>query len=317
MKVLVTGANGFIGRCLTDRLLQTGAVAGVSLKKLILIDQQFEATTASALVRQHAGDMADATLLRRALADGVDCVFHLASVPGGLAERNHPLGQRVNIGATQELLLQLREQAQPAVVVFASSIAVYGNRLPARMDEATPPNPHLSYGTQKVIAELLLRDFTRRGWIDGRALRLPGVVARPRGPAGSSGLLSAYMSDIQHALAAGERYTCPVSAQAVSWWMSAACCVDNLLQAAVLPAAQLDTQRTWVLPVLRHSMAELVDALARRYGANCHRLVSYRPDAALEAAFGRYPPLATPAAEALGLHHDGNIDNLLRNALPG
>jgi nucleoside-diphosphate-sugar epimerase len=280
---------------------------------LLLLDQSFASEPTDARVQQHRGDIADPALLRQALAGGVHCVFHLASVPGGLAERDHALGLRVNLGATQELFAQLCAQVQPAVVVFASSIAVYGKPLPATMDESTAPNPQLSYGTQKVMGELLLRDFTRRGGIDGRALRLPGVVARPRGP---SCLMTAYMSDIQHALAAGEPYTCPVSAHAVSWWMSVACCVDNLLHAACLPAARLDAQRTWLLPVLRCTMAELVDALARRYGDDRRGLVRYQPDAALEAAFGCYPPLATPTAQALGFRHDGSLEALLDKTLP-
>jgi nucleoside-diphosphate-sugar epimerase len=310
--VLVTGANGFIGSALAARLLQPGALPGVTVSTLLLLDQSFASAPADARVQQVCGDIADAGLLRQVLADGVQWVFHLASVPGGMAERDYELGHRVNLQATHELFLQLRTQAAPAVVVFASSVAVYGARLPSPVDEMTPADPHLSYGAHKLVGETLLRDFSRRGWIDGRALRLPGVVARPRGP---SGLMSAYMSDIQHALAAGERYTCPVSAQSVSWWMSAACCVDNLLHAAVLPASLLNARRTWVLPVLRFTMAELVAALARRYGDDRPALVRYEPNAALEAAFGRYPPLLTPNAEALGFCHDGSIDALLQRSL--
>jgi nucleoside-diphosphate-sugar epimerase len=312
MRVLVTGANGFIGRALAARLLQPGALPGVEVTRLVLLDQAFDHPPTDARVQQLAGDIADPGVLRQALVDGVQFVFHLASVPGGLAERDYELGHRVNLLATHELFLQLREQATPAVVVFASSIAVYGALMPDPVDEDTQANPHLSYGAHKLVGEMLLRDISRRGWIDGRALRLPGVVARPRGP---SGLLSAYMSDILHALAAGEPCTCPVSAQAVSWWMSAACCVDNLLHAALVPAANLNAQRTWVLPVLRITMAELVDALVRRYGSDRRALLRYEPIAALEAAFGRYPPLLTPGAEAVGFRHDGSIDLLLQRAL--
>jgi D-erythronate 2-dehydrogenase len=312
VRVLVTGANGFIGSALAARLLQPGALPGVTVTRLVLLDRSFAGAPADARVQQYSGDIADTSLLRRALAGGVDIVFHLASVPGGLAERDYELGHRVNLQATHDLFLQLREQVVPAVVVFASSIAVYGARLPSAVDEATPADPHLSYGAHKLVGEMLLRDFSRRGWIDGRALRLPGVVARPRGP---SGLMSAYMSDIQHALAAGEAYTCPVAAQAVSWWMSAACCIDNLLHAAALPATQVNALRTWVLPVLRFTMAELVEALARRYGDDRRSLVHYEPNEALEAAFGRYPPLLTPGAEAAGFRHDGSIDALVRRSL--
>ena len=315
MRVLITGAGGFIGRALALRLLRDGTLCGRSLSRLVLIDQSAGSIPSDPRVLLFEGDIADPTVLRRALADGVQCVFHLASVPGGLAERDYALGQRVNLGATLELFNQLREQQAPPLVVFASSVAVYGARLPARMDESTPAAPGLSYGAHKLIGEVLLRDFSRRGWLDGRSLRLPGVVARPRAPAGTSGLLSAYMSDILHAMAAGEPFTCPVSAQAVSWWMSARCCVDNLVHAATLPSAALNAERTWVLPVLRFTMAELVDTLAALLGADRRTLVRYAPDATLEAAFGSHPPLHTPQAEAAGFRHDGSIEALVHNAL--
>src|SRR4029077_280398 len=123
------------------------------------------------------------------------------------------------------LLEQLREERHPPLVVFASSVAVYGAPLPPVVDDATLPKPTLSYGAHKLIGEVLVADFSRRGWIDGISLRLPGIVARPPQP---SGLLSAFMSDIFWKLAAGEPFTCPVSPQAVAWWMSVRCCVDNL-----------------------------------------------------------------------------------------
>ncbi len=192
--------------------MQPGALPGVVMSSLVLLDKSFGGAPTDARVQQQSGDIADPAVLRRALAGGVHFVFHLASVPGGLAERDYALGYRVNLQATHELFVQLREKAVPAVVVFASSIAVYGARLPDPVDEAKPADPQLSHGAHKRVGEVLLREFSRRGWIDGRALRLPGVGARPRGP---SGLLSAYMSDIQHALAPGEPYPPGVGAGGV------------------------------------------------------------------------------------------------------
>jgi nucleoside-diphosphate-sugar epimerase len=312
MRVLITGASGFVGRYLVRRLLAAEAALERPVERLTLIDQGFDGMAPDSRVEQHVGSIADPVLLRRSLAEGVDAVFHLASIPGGRAERDYELGRQVNFDATVALLEQLREQPRPPVVVFASSIAVYGSPLPARVDDATLPRPQLSYGAHKLIGEILLADFSRRGWVDGVAVRLPGIVARPPAP---SGLLSAFMSDIFWRLAAGEPFTCPVSPEAVAWWMSVRCCVDNLIHAALLMPEQRRTARVVVLPVLRLTIAELVDALVQVYGEDRRALVHYAPDEELEAGFGRYPPLQATTAEALGFRHDGTVTQLIDNAI--
>lgn len=310
MRVMITGAAGFLGRLLVQRLLDKGQLRGQPLEALVLLDRQLEGFPSDPRLRLLAGSIAEPTLLRRALADGVDVVFHLVSVPGGAAEEHYALGRQVNLLATLELLDQLRNAARPPVLVYASSVAVYGAQLPARMDEQWMPRPALSYGAHKVMVETQLIDLARRGEVDGRALRLPGIVARPREP---NGLRSAFMSDLMHALAAGENYCCPVSPQATAWWMSARCCVDNLLHAAELQNP--GPQRVWQLPVLHLAMDQVVEALVEAFGDDRRALVSYQPNVDLEALFGRYPPLRTPQSRALGFHHDGSAQTLVRNAL--
>jgi len=246
------------------------------------------------------------------LADGVDVVFHLVSVPGGAAEAQYELGYQVNLLASLELLHQLRNKAQPPVLVYASSVAVYGGDLPARMSEGAELNPQLSYGTHKAMVETVVSDLARRGEVDGRVLRLPGIVARPREP---NGLRSAFMSDLLRAFAAGDDYCCPVSPEATCWWMSARCCVNNLIRAAELDSSVVDGQRVWQLPVLHLSIAQVVDALASAYGEERRGLISYAADEHLEALFGCLPPLKTPQARAMGFSHDGNAAALIRNAL--
>ena len=310
MRVMITGAAGFLGRLLVQRLLDKGQLRGQPLEALVLLDHRLEGLPSDPRLRLLAGSITEPTLLRRSLADGVDVVFHLVSIPGGAAEEHYALGQQVNLLATLELLEQLRNAARPPVLIYASSVAVYGAQLPARMDEQWMPRPALSYGAHKVMVETQLNDLARRGEVDGRALRLPGIVARPREP---NGLRSAFMSDLMHALAAGENYCCPVSPQATAWWMSARCCVDNLLHAAELQDP--GPQRVWQLPVLHLAMDQVVEALAEAFGDDRRALVSYQPHADLEALFGRYPPMRTPQSRALGFHHDGSAQTLVRNAL--
>jgi nucleoside-diphosphate-sugar epimerase len=314
MNVLITGANGFVGRHLVRRLLRTGRIGEghAPFSSLTLVDLGTDDSVDDARVRVVSGSIADDAVLREAFAERVDHVFHLASVPGGAAEKSYALGLDVNLRATLAMLELLRAQpAPPARFTFASTIAVYGSPMPEVVDDDTPMRPGLSYGAHKLVDEILVKDYSRRGWIDGRIVRLPGIVARPAEP---SGMLSAFMSDIFWKLRDGERFMCPVSADAVAWWMSVGCCVDNLLHAASLDAREVEARRDWTLPVLRLRIADLVDGLARRYGEDRRDLVTYAPDDALEQAFGRFPPLDAAAAERIGFRHDGDVDRLVVNA---
>lgn len=312
MRVLITGANGFVGREMVRCLLARGSLRGRGISSLLVLDTDFNGLADDPRVRRHCGSITDVALMRRVLADGIDVVFHLVSIPGGAAEEQYELGYQVNLLASLELLNQLRNKAQPPVLVYASSVAVYGGHLPVKMNEQAELRPELSYGTHKAMVESAVVDLGRRGEVDGRVLRLPGIVARPREP---NGLRSAFMSDLLRAFAEGQSYRCPVSAEATAWWMSARCCVNNLIHAAELNSNELESQRVWQLPVLHLSMAQVVDALAASYGQERRRLISYVADSQLEALFGRMPPLKTPQARAAGFSHDGNAAALIRNSL--
>jgi nucleoside-diphosphate-sugar epimerase len=316
VNILVTGADGFIGRALVARLLSTGVLPalGDARRQVTLLDQRFSSPVVDARARTVSGDIADRKILRDAIGDGVDCVFHLASIPGGAAESNFELGLKVNLEATVSLLELLRAQPRPARVVFASTIGVYGVPLPEVIDERSVPAPTLSYGAHKLIGEALVTDYSRRGSIDGRSLRLPGIVARPPQ---SLGMLSAFMSDLIRALAAGQNFECPVGSEGKAWWMSRTCVVENLLHAASLDAASVKHRRVWLLPVLHASIAEVVGAIARVYGEDASHRVTYRPNASLQAQFANLPPLDCPTSVADGFRHDGTLEALVQRALDG
>ena len=153
--------------------------------------------------------------------------------------------------------------------------------------------------------------FSNRGLIDGVTARLPGILARPKGP---SGMKSAFMSDLFHALKAGEAFTCPVSAGGTVWAESLRCVAANFVHALNLDTALLPPTRAVTLPALRVTMGDLAAEIARQCGVSA-ALVAYRPDAVLEAAFAAQPPLATPAADHAGFAHDGNLATLVASAL--
>ena len=316
MNILITGADGFIGRALAARLLSSGTLPelGDARRRVTLLDQRFSSPFVDARVRLVSGDMSDPAVLRDAVAGGMDCVFHLASVPGGAAEGDFALGLRVNLEATLSLLELLRRQPSPPKVVFASTIGVYGVPLPALIDEDTATAPTMSYGAHKLIGEILVSDYSRRGFIDGRSLRLPGIVARPPQ---ASGMLSAFMSDLIRILSSGGSFTCPVSPKGMAWWMSRSCIVENLLHAARLTTEQARQRRVYMLPVLHASMADVVAAIARVHGEDVLTRVTYQRNVELEAQFASLPPLRCPASLEAGFRNDGSLDVLVQRAVDG
>jgi nucleoside-diphosphate-sugar epimerase len=309
--VVVTGAQGFVGQALVNRLLANG-LNGQTLSRLTLMDVRFDTAHPDARVVQLAGSIADATVRARAYALPVDAVFHLASIPGGAAEKNYALGRSINLDATLGLLEDLRGQATPPRFVFASTVAVYGEQLPLQVGEQTLPAPALSYGAHKLMGEYLVADASRLGWVQGCSLRLPGVVARP---GDGTGMMSAFMSQLFWKLAAGQALTVPVSPEGVAWWISVGACIDNLLHAATVDPARFNARRSYQMPVLRLTVAEVVNALALRFGADRKALVTYQPDPFIEKLFAAYPPLATPHAETLGFTHDGTVAQLITRSM--
>lgn len=317
MHIVITGANGFVGRALAQQIGRSGQLDGRSVEQLSLLDLAFdEASEYGIPCDQYAGDLANVHWLKSVLAKRpFDVIFHLASIPGGMAENNYDLARAVNLTATQCLLELAKAQVENggtvAVFVFASSIAVFG-KLSQAVTDTTATQPQMTYGAQKVIGEVLVHDFSRRGWVDGRSLRLPGVLARPPD---ATGQLSAFLSDMIRELAAGHAFVCPMSPEATTWASSLPCVVDNLIHGATLNSARLSAQRTFNLPTMVFSMQELVDAIAQVYRTPASSRVTWQPEDRIESLFGRFPALETPAAHALGFLDDGKMLDFVRRAL--
>lgn len=302
MRVLVTGAAGFVGRHVVQALVARG-------DDVVAMDSV--AMDVSAGVKAVAGDISDHEVRARALAGGVDAIVHLATVAGGAAEADPDAAKQINVDATYGLLVEAGAGHARPRFVYASSIAVFGDPLPPFVDDRTPLSPKMIYGGHKAMMELAVAMFTRRGAIDGVSLRLPAILARPKAP---SGMKSGFISEMFHALKAGEPFTCPVSADGTIWAQSVACCTRNLVHALTFDSALIPESRAVTLPALRVSMRDLAAEITRQCNVS-PSLVRYHPDAALEAAFAAQPPLATPAASRAGFAGDRDIVALAASAL--
>ena len=300
--IVVTGAGGFVGREIVRLLLDRG-------DRVVALDTAAGGIPAGA--QAVVGDLGDPQVRAAALSGGVDAVIHLATVPGGAAEADPAASRRINVDAMYDLLLEASAAGNKPRFVYASSIAVYGDPLPDHVDDATPLAPKMIYAGHKAMMEHAVAMFSHRGLIEGVTIRLPGILARPKGP---SGMKSAFMSDLFHALKAGEAFTCPVSAQATIWAESVGAVAQNFLHALDLDTALLPVGRAVTLPALRITMGDLAAEIAAQTGARADS-VTYAPDAALQAAFGAQPPLATAAAEYAGFAHDGSLATLVARAL--
>jgi D-erythronate 2-dehydrogenase len=317
MKVVVTGGGGFLGLRLAKALLARGKLtapdgAQRDIGKLVLLDTAFPpGLPRDARLEAVSGDVSDAATLARVVTPDTASAFHLAAVVSGGAEADFDLGMRVNLKGTERLLEQLRKCAQPPRVVFASSVAAFGGELPAVLDDATTPNPQTSYGTQKVIGEYLVEDYSRKGFIDGRALRLPTVVVRPGKPnAAASSFASAVIREPLNGVACA----CPVPLETGVWLLSPRCVVEAFVHAHELPAASWGTKRVLNLPGITVTVRTMLEALGRLHGEHVAQRVSYQPDARVEAIVRTWPArFATPRALSLGFRADPDIDTVIRD----
>ena len=271
-----------------------------------LIDRRLPDPIGGFEVRQV--DLLDRMQLASAV-DGVTHVMHLASIAGGAAEIDPVASRAINLDAALNLIESLGRLSPRARFVYASSIAVFGEPGPDVVTDMTLPIPSLTYGAHKLMVEHAVADATRRGLIDGVALRLPGIVARP---AGDRSAKSGFISDLFWSIPNEQPQEVPVPPTATLWLLSIEASVTALLHALlVIPPVSLRSGIT--LPALRVTMAELIEAIATKSGRKA-RHVSYRPDSGVTANFGAYPPLSTEIANRLGFRHDGDLIQLVAHS---
>lgn len=286
MRILVTGAAGYIGSALARALAASG-------HEVVATDQSAPAPL--------IGNIAYPQFARSLVTGEVGAVFHLASLVSGGAEQNFELGTKVNLDATRDLLEACRLAGQRPKFLFASSIAVYSG-VEAITDE-TPPRPRLSYGAQKLVCEVLIDDYTRRGFIDGCALRLPTVMVRP---GGANTAVSGWASAIIREPLAGRDYVCPVRPETRMACISLRRTVESFVHAFNLNNAELGPGRTVLLNGIPVSAQQMRDA------AGGSGKVRFEPDPALQKIMDAVPQAtASKRALELGFRHSANIEEIV------
>ena len=318
MKLLITGGGGFVGSRLARALLARGTLAGERIDRLVLADKAPPPPDllAESRVEARAGALlAQTDALRTEPFDGV---FHLASAVSGECEADFELGLRSNLDSTRALLDALRTHVnaggKPARVVFSSSVAVFGPDpavpLPNLVADDTLPAPQTSYGTHKLICEHLVADYTRKGYIDGRAARLMTVTVRPGRPNGAA---SSFFSGIIREPLAGVPSVCPVSADVSHPVSSPSRTVDGLIAVYEASREQFLGRTAMNLPALNVRVSDMLDALEQVAGPAVRKLVRFERDERIAGIVANWPGGASAARAArLGLKPHENFAEIVR-----
>jgi nucleoside-diphosphate-sugar epimerase len=314
MNVVITGGAGFLGRRLTEQLLQRGTLNGSDgraqpIDRITLVD----VTTPAAVddrVTHVAGDVASAALIERVIDQQTTSIFHLAAVVSGMAEADFDLGMRVNVDASRALLDVCRKIGRQPRIVFASSVAVYGGELPDTVLDKTAVLPQSSYGTQKAIVELLINDYSRRGFVDGRVLRLPTISVRPGTPNAAA---SSFASGIVREPLNGIDAVCPVPPDTRLWLLSPSTAIECLIAVHDAAPEAFGASRIVNAPGLSVTAAEMVATLERVAGSSVAQRVRWQRDARIERIVASWPGAwDTSRAVALGLPADDSFETIVR-----
>jgi D-erythronate 2-dehydrogenase len=308
MKVLVTGAAGFLGSRIINALLAgTGGLPEVS--RIVAADTS-ACPIADPRVDSRTGTIVDPQFIAAIVEHEVDVVFHLAAVLSGQSEAEFDLGMRVNVDATRNLLDACRALRTTPRFVFASTLAIFGGALPDVVPEDSVLRPQSSYGTEKAIAELLVSDYSRRGFVDGIICRLATVTVRPGAP---NSALSSFVSGIIREPLAGIDAVCPVPLDTRLWISSPGAVTTNLVHAARLPTASLDGRLALTLPGLSVTPAEMLASLERAGGPAARARVRCEIDPHVARVVSTWPgTLDDSRARRLGFIGDRDFDEIVR-----
>jgi D-erythronate 2-dehydrogenase len=314
VKVLITGAAGMVGGRLADRLIKDGAVSGKPIETLTLADIVAPPARQAAGIdiSIHAADLADPGVADRLIADRPEVIFHVAAITSGEAEADFDKGYRVNLDGMRLLFEAIRRIGQPYCprLVWTSSIAVFGAPFPEAIPDDFFYTPLTSYGTEKAIGELLLADYTRRGFFDGIGIRLPTIVVRPGKPNRAA---SGFFSGIIREPLAGKEAILPVPESIRHWHATPRSAVNFLLHAAGLDGAAVGARRTITMPGVSVTVAEQIAALRKVAGDRVAERIVRKPDQTIMRIVEGWPRNFAPErALSLGFRAESNFEEIIR-----
>lgn len=311
MNILIIGGGGFIGQKLARRLAGIGELRGQKIAQMTLadvtaptpVDAPFNVDTA-------ATDITDPARVDALIGDDTDVIFHLAAVVSSHAETEFDDGMAVNLDGLRHVLDRCRTLPGTPILVFTSSLAIFGGDVPDPIEDWTIPNPQTSYGTQKAIGELLVNDYSRRGFVDGRGLRLPTIAVRPGKPNRAA---SSFMSSIIREPLNGESAVCPVDPDFRHYYLSPRRCVENLIRGANLDAAELGTNRCMTMPGQSLTIRQMIEAMTAVAGPEPAQRIEWteQPEIAAIVKGWRFD-YRPQKALALGLEADDGFEENVR-----
>ena len=316
MHILVIGAAGMVGRKLTEALVRDGGIGGRPIERFTLADVVAADRPAgfAGAVESVAADLSAPGVAAGLVATRPDLIFHLAAIVSGEAEADFEKGYRINLDGTRLLLEAIRLEGRTAPyrprLVFTSSIAVFGAPFPDAIGDEFLSTPLTSYGTQKAIGELLLNDYSRRGFVDGVGIRLPTIVVRPGKPNAAA---SGFFSNILREPLVGQEAVLPVSRDVRHWFASPRAAVGFLRHAATMDTALLGWRRTLSAPGLSATVGEEIDALRRIAGDRAVRLIREEPNETITRIVAGWPRnFDAKRALSLGFVAERDFDEILR-----